>query len=791
MTPPTQTAEIPVHLAAGDDCESCAGRLFTELSRHRGVVAVEPVGTSAVRVAYDPEHCSLSCVTQAADTVGATLARRYHHEILRVEGMDCYDCAQTIERAALRMDGATACSVNFAAARMRVEYDVAAPDFLERLRNQVSALGYRIPIKDETGVEAEPRGFLARRKREVQTGAAVVAMLTAVAASAYGADAIARALYVIAVVAGGWTVARSGVAALRATRRPDINILMTIAVIGAGAIGAWLEAALVVVLFSIGSDLERYAVARSRRSLSELLALAPESARVLRGTDEVEVPASDLVVSDVVVVRPGERISADGVVVAGSGAVDQAPITGEAIPVDKTVGDEVFAGTFNGEGRLEIRVDRAPGDSTLARIGRAVAEAQAQRSPAERWVDRFARVYTPIVMGVALATAVFPALFGFGSFADWLYRGLAFLILACPCALVIATPVAVVSALARASAAGVLVKGGAYLEAAASVRAVAFDKTGTLTAGRPRVTKILPLGAHTDAQLLRLAATLESGSEHPLARAIVEEAERHNVEPGRLEAFEAMRGSGVEGTVDGSVLRLGKPAAFSGHPRIAEAAEAIGELEREGRTVVVVGSEDQLAGVIGIDDAVRTGAREGVAALGRVGVKRTVLLTGDHAAAAQRVMREAGVDDVRPELLPEEKVAALEELQAEFGATAMVGDGVNDAPALARSSLGIAMGSAGSPTAIETADVALMGEDIGKVAGLIGLSRWTAAVVRQNIAFSLGVKVVAAVLALAGLLTLWMAVLADVGATLMVVANGLRLLRSQPLGGGLRRVPLL
>ncbi|MGH2759860.1 MAG: heavy metal translocating P-type ATPase [Actinomycetota bacterium] len=789
---PTRTAEIPVALPADEaDCGSCADRLRDELGRHRGLMSVEPVGASVIRVSYDPDLCSISCVTRAADAIGVNLGRRFHHEVVAVEGMDCYDCAQTIERAVGRLPGVTSCSVSFAGARMRVEYEADGGITPDALRKTVASLGYRIPAAVPPGAEPPARqSFFVRNRREIVTAGAALLTLAALTLSAGGAEAAAVPLYVVAIAAAGWPVARAGIAAARLTRRPDINLLMTIAVIGAGAIGAWLEAALVVVLFSIGEDLEGYAVDRARRSLAGLVELSPQTARVRRGDREVEIGLAELAVADVVVIRPGERIPADGRVTDGASAVDQAAITGESVPVDKERGDEVFAGTLNGEGRLVVEVGRAPGDTTLDRIAKAVAEAQAQKATTERWVDAFAKVYTPIVMGVAVLTVLVPSALGVGSFSQWFYRGLAFLILACPCALVIATPVSIVSALARASAAGVLVKGGAYLETAAGINAVAFDKTGTLTAGRPRVTKIVALASRTDAQVLRLAASLEAASEHPLARAVVAEAASWNVQLAPVEDFVALRGYGVEGTVAGFRFRVGKPSLFAGHPGVADAQATIDRLEREGRTVVVVGDDERIAGLLGINDTVRPGARGALDTLRRAGVEVTMLLTGDHQAAGDAVAREAGIDRVHAALLPDDKVRLVEDLGRGHDTVAMVGDGVNDAPALARAAVGIAMGSAGSPTAIETADVALMGEDVGKVAGLIGLARWSRAVVRQNIVFSLAVKGVAAALALAGVLTLWMAVLADVGATLLVVANGLRLLRSRP-HGRLRELPML
>ena len=784
-----RVAEIPVELSGDADCASCASRLQAELEHHRGLVAVEPSGPASLRVSYDPDLCSLSCLNGAAESIGARLERSFHHEVLPVEGMDCYDCAQTIEQAVGRLSGVTACSVNFPAAQLRIEYDAASFGLPERLRKQVAALGYRIPELGETQ-DTGPSSFAERHRDQLPVVAALVLLFAGIAWSVMdGHSTVSDGFYAVAVVIGGWRIARAGFAALLATRRPDINLLMTIAVIGAAAIDAWLEAALVVVLFSIGEALESFAVDRARRSIAGLVALAPSLAVVIRDDEEREIAAADLVVGDVVVVRPGEQIPADGSVAEGASSVNQATITGESVPADKESGDAVYAGTLNGEGRLLVRVDRAPGDTTLARITRAVTEAQAQKTATERWVDRFARVYTPTVLLIAILTAVVPPLVGAGSFEDWFYRGLAFLILACPCALVIATPVAVVAALARASAAGVLIKGGAYLEVAAEVRVVAFDKTGTLTNGAPRLVSVACFDGQDQDAVLRLAASLEAASEHPLAGAVVDAAHERGLSLLSVDSFQATRGSGVIGRVGEWVVRVAKPAFFAEHKDFGTLSGAIATESDSGHTVALVAADDSIVGLVAWSDGPRADASSALAELRRAGIERTVLLTGDHQEAAEAVARVVGVDEVRAGLLPDEKVAAIEELQRAYGPIMMVGDGVNDAPALARSSLGVAMGTAGSPTAIETADVALMGDDLLKLSGLITLARATRGIVRQNITFSLGVKAVAALFAFAGLLPLWLAVLADVGATLLVVANGLRLLQTESFrfAGGVSR----
>lgn len=784
--PPGQTLDRPLGVEPG--CQPCADRLVAELQRHPGITAVATApGDDVLRVTYDPAECSPQCLDEAIGELRAGLQERYSHDELQVTGMDCADCARTITRAVQRIDGVSHVDVSFAAARVRLEYRPATVD-LTVVADRVRGLGYELRAGDAISTSTE-RWW---QRREGMTAVAAALLGAALAIDLAGVPAVASAaVYAIAIVAGGLPVARTGFNALRATRRPDINLLMAVAVIGAAAIGAWLEGALVVVLFSIGELLEGRAVERARRELAALVSLAPDVARVRRQTasgavEEIEVAVAELLVADHVVVRPGERIAVDGVIRSGASAIDQASITGESTPVDRAVGEGVFAGTLNGQGLLVIEVSAAPGDSTLDKIGRLVIEAQAARSPSERWVDRFATIYTPIVIAAAVLVALVGPLLGAG-WGESFYSALALLILACPCALVISTPVSIVSSLARASAAGVLIKGGAHLEQAATITTVAFDKTGTLTYGRPRVQSIHALRGDEIA-LLRLAASLEQGSEHPLARAILTAARDRGLALSPVEDFQALAGLGARARVDGADVAVGNPRMFGELEQRKPAVAAVLEQTlAQGATAVLVVRDGVVAGVLGLADEPRAEAQQAIADLRRLGIERTVMLTGDNAAAAQAIGASMGVSEIRAELMPAEKARAVAELG---GGVAMVGDGVNDAPALAAADLGIAMGSAGSDVAIEVADVALMGDDPRKVAGLIGTARWTRAVVRQNIAFSLVTKLAAVVVLAFGALPLWGAVLTDVGASLLVVANGLRLLRARPLGRG-RDLPLL
>jgi Cd2+/Zn2+-exporting ATPase len=592
------------------------------------------------------------------------------------------------------------------------------------------------------------------------------------------------AAFVVAVISGGWFIAPE---ALAATQRfaPDMNLLMSIAVVGAMFIGAWDEAGSVAFLFSLAELLESYSVTRARRAITALMEVAPDTALVRRDGAASETPVANVIVGDVVVIKPGSRIPLDGVVVSGESSVNQAPITGESMPVAKTTGADVFAGSINERGSLEVRVTRLAADSTLARMVRLVEEAESQRAPAQRFVDRFARYYTPAVMVIAVLLAVVPPLLFAQSWSVSLYRALVTLVIACPCALVIATPVSVVSALTAAARRGVLIKGGAVLESLGRIRAIAMDKTGTVTEGHPRVTGIVAFDGAEAGGLLTIAAALESHSEHPVARAVLDHAQQQGVHGPPASAFQSITGKGVVGTIDGHHY-------FAGNHRLVEelavcsveTERRIEEIERRAQTAVVVGHQPhadckgEVLGVIAVGDALRANAAVAVQDLRDAGVRRVVMLTGDNRATAEAIAHEAGIDEVFAELLPEEKVARVRELIASERYVGMVGDGINDAPALAAASVGIAMGVAGTDAALETADVALMADDLGKLAEAIALGRRATRVIRANIVSSILLKLVFLALAAVGIATMWMAVAADTGLTLLVVANALRLLRT-------------
>jgi Cd2+/Zn2+-exporting ATPase len=549
---------------------------------------------------------------------------------------------------------------------------------------------------------------------------------------------------------------------------------MSAATIGAVGIGEWAEAASVVVLFASGNALQVYAIDRTRGAVRSLVRLAPNEVLLRRGDAEVVVPAAEVSVGETMIVRPGERLALDGRVVEGSSAVNEAPVTGESVPVEKGAGDTVYSGSLNGQGGLLVEATKRAGDSTLQRIARLVEEAQAKKAPAEQFVDRFSRVYTPVVVAVAVVLAVVPPLLG-GGFGEWFYRALALLIIACPCALVISTPVTVVSGIGAASRRGILVKGGAALEAAGRLKALAFDKTGTLTEGRPVLSRTVALGGRDEAEVLAQAAALERRSEHPLAHAILSAADGAESRP--VSGFRSIAGRGAEGEVDGERYLIGSPRLFAERGISLDSAdEALEAVERAGETPVVLGDADGPLAVFGLADSLRPDAKATIEALRGAGVGKLVMLTGDTEAPAQRVAEELGVG-YRARLLPEQKIEAVRELVSEHGEAGMVGDGVNDAPALAASSVGFAMGAAGTDVALETADVALMQDDLPKLAEAVRLSRAAEGIIKQNVAVSILIKGVFVLLAPFGLVALWLAVLADMGTSIAVTLNGLRLFR--------------
>ena len=588
---------------------------------------------------------------------------------------------------------------------------------------------------------------------------------------------LARLLYALAIVTGGLFIAPKAWFSARRFR-PDMNLLMAIAVFGAVAIGEWFEAATVAFLFAVAVTLESWSVRRARRAVEALMELTPPVAH-LKMSDGTyrDVGPEEVAVGAWVLVRPGERMPLDGIVRQGRSAVNQAPITGESVPVDKEAGSTVYAGTINGDGALEVESTKAARETTLAHIIHLVGEAQSRRAPAEQWVERFARIYTPSILVLAVLVLLVPPLALGGVWTPWIYRALVLLVIGCPCALVISTPITIVAALTAAAHNGVLIKGGLFVEAPARLRAIAFDKTGTLTVGRPAVTEIIPVDGHTAEDVLRIAASMEAHSAHPIARAIVAQGVAAGLTPSPVEDFQVVPGRGGTASLDGRYHWVGSHRYLEERGVATSAIhDRLIHLTQTGHTIVGVGDATHLYGLIALADPLRPNAPRVVRTLRDQGIDHVVMLTGDAKGTAAAIARKTKVDDVRSELLPADKVTTIEALVATYGSVAMVGDGVNDAPALARASVGIAMGAAGSDAAVETADIALMSDDLAKLPWLIRHSRRALGVIRQNIALSLGVKAVFVFLTFAGQASLWSAVAADMGVSLLVIFNALRLL---------------
>jgi Cd2+/Zn2+-exporting ATPase len=671
------------------------------------------------------------------------------------------------------LPGVTRAALNFGAAKLSVE---GAFDPKAVIREALQHDGAVARLEGTPIVRAT--GWV-HRLPELRMAAAGLLILAGWGVELIGgALRMAIPLFAAAMLIGGYATIRQGLRAL-ARFRFDMNGMMTGAVTGAALIGQWEEGAVVAFLYAISNWLEGYTMDRARRSIRALMDLAPREARVRRNGGEAVIPVQELRVGDLLLIRPGEKLASDGIVQCGSSAVDQSPITGESIPVEKGPGDPVYAGSLNGHGALEVTVTRRVEDTTLARIIHLVEEAQRQRAPSQQLVDRFARVYTPAVFALAVGLMLVPLLPVGQPWSPWIYRGLALLIVACPCALVVSTPVTIVSAIANAARRGILIKGGAHLEELGRLKAIALDKTGTLTRGEPELTDVIPLDGRTSEDLLALAASVETQSEHPLARAVVRAARRRNLLLPSAGGFTAIPGKGGQAVVEGQPVYVGSPRLFAEMGNGIATGDVVASLERKGKTVMLVGTPRAVLGILGLADQLRSESRQAIAALRAVGIRHVALLTGDNRAIAQTIADQIGADTIRSEVLPEQKLEAVRALRAEFGSLAMVGDGVNDAPALAASSVGIAMGVAGSDVALETADVALMADDLSKLPFLIRLGQDAVRVIRQNIGFALAIKAVAIAAVFPGWLTLWLAVLGDMGASVLVTLNGMRLLRDR------------
>ncbi len=693
---------------------------------------------------------------------------------IRILQMDCPTEEGLLRKKLGGMVGVTGLEFNL---MQRVLTVTHAPQAMEPILAAVRSLGFTPEIASAATAHEEPAPETAKPWWPLALAGAA-AMASEAVHWAGLPEWLAGALALVAVALSGITTYKKGWIAIR-NGNLNINALMSIAVTGALLLGQWPEAAMVMVLFTIAELIEAKSLDRARNAIRGLLQLSPERATVLQadGTWQ-DVAAKSVAVAARVRVKPGERIALDGTIVSGRSAINQAPITGESLPVEKAEGDTVFAGTINESGSFEYTVTAAANNSTLARIIHAVEEAQGARAPTQRFVDKFARIYTPVVFAIALAIGVLPPLLLGGVWFDWIYKALVLLVIACPCALVISTPVTIVSGLAAAARQGILIKGGVYLEEGRKLAWLALDKTGTITHGKPAQTDFVVLSTMDSTELRSLAASLASRSDHPVSKALAQTAERDGVVLSTVESFEALPGRGTQGLINGRLFYLGNHRLIHEQGRCSDALEArLSALEEQGKTVILLADETTVHGMFAVADTVKESSREAIAELHALGIK-TIMLTGDNMHTAKAIAAQVGIDESRGDLLPEDKLQVIASKIKDGHVVGMVGDGINDAPALARANIGFAMGAAGTGTAIETADVALMDDDLRKLPRFVRLSRHTHALLVQNIVLALGIKAVFLVLTLTGAGTMWMAVFADVGASLLVVANGLRLLRT-------------
>ena len=769
--------EIPLLLPnVKDEQDECLNRLEVSLQNQRGILRAHlerektPVDLC---LHYDPNLLTLEQVKRLAQRAGAGIANRYHHLFTPIEGMDCSDCVTVIEHGLGRMDGVLAVNVNYAAASLRVEYDKHKVD-RPAIEKRVQSLGYEIPAE----------GFRSwyKENREIvfSLTAGLLLIIGWLGETFFGLPAwIATTLYIGGYVFGGWDISQHAWHAIK-EKHFDTDLLMVMAALGAAFLGEFAEGALLLFLFSLGHALEERALDRARAAVRALADLAPKTALVRRDGKEQELPVESLQLEDVVIVRPGVRIPVDGVILIGNSGVDQASVTGESLPVDKVPGDQVFASTVNGEGALEVKVTRLAKDSTLARVMKMVEEAQAQKSPTQQTVEKFERVFVPAVLIVTALVIIVPPMFGF-PFHESFLRAMSLLVAASPCALALGTPATILAGVAQAARNGVLVKGGAHLENLGRLKAIAFDKTGTVTHGRPEVTDLVvfPDSGWKEDDVVSLVAGAESRSAHPLAQAVVRSAQSLPVSV--MDEVESLTGRGLRAISNGKTIWIGNrklmDEAMVTIP--SDALQKADALQQSGKTLMWIAEDKTVIGLIALADTLRHEAAPTMKALKQTGVAHTIMLTGDNTRSASAIAKEIGLTEYRADLMPEDKLTVIRDLVREYGQVAMIGDGVNDAPALANATVGIAMGGAGTDVALETADVALMQDDLRRIPLFIALSRKTSRVLKQNITLSIGIKVVFLALNFTGLATLWMAVFADMGASLIVVFNGLRLLRTK------------
>ncbi|MEK4485920.1 heavy metal translocating P-type ATPase [Psychrobacillus sp. FSL H8-0484] len=756
----------------GMDCAACAKTIEKGLSKLKDINEIKVnFSTAKMQViatkseAFIPIESEITKLGFSAEL----LDQNGHIKTFDIAGMDCGSCAKTIENHLNTIPSVKNVSVNFSTGKMKIEHSNNVEDII----TEVSKIGFKASLPSN-------KNAVHIQKNTKDNGiiilSGVLIALGFIGSYSGISTLISSVLYAIAMVISGYKPVKSAFYALK-SRSLDMNVLMSAAAIGAALIGLWLEGATVVWLFALGNLLQTKSIERTRNSIRNLMDLAPSEAWVSVGTELIKKPVEEISIGDIIIVKPGDKIPLDGEIIQGESSVNQAPITGESITVDKFIGDTVYAGTINEHGSLDIRVTKLVEDTTIAKIIHLVEEAQEQKAPTEAFVDKFASIYTPIVFILAFVVMVLPPLFGLGNWGDWFYKGLELLVVACPCALVISTPVAIVSAIGNAAKNGVLIKGGTFLEKAGAITAIAFDKTGTLTEGKPKVSEIKSFGV-SEEELLSIVYTLEDYSTHPIAKAIVGHVNEKRIQPKTGELFKSIVGKGVQATIEGDIYYAGNLKLFEEMDVFLDNIKNhVQKIQNQGKTIVLIGTQHQVIGMIAVSDAIRETSASALKALKISGVKQTIMLTGDNEGTATMIAAQADIDRYFAELLPEDKVSAIKKIQNEGYKVAMVGDGINDAPALATADLGIAMGGAGTDTAMETADIVLMADNLDKLPHTMKLSRKSLTIIKQNIWFSIIIKVVALVFIFPGWLTLWMAVISDTGAALIVILNSMRLLK--------------
>ncbi|TCP28896.1 Cd2+/Zn2+-exporting ATPase [Scopulibacillus darangshiensis] len=766
----------------GMDCPSCAQTLNKNLSKCDDIQKVN-VNYSTAKMSLTVDQSVINDLSFIQDVQKRVAQVGFKAEpltkpnkngqVFTIEGMDCAACAMTLEKHMQKLPEVQTVKVNFSTGKMQIVHDITDDQVIK----EVNKAGYRAFLDSQ---KQDGQSKQAKGSNNTATIASGILLVLGYAVHFMDFSALLSIVfYAAAIIIGGTKPAKSAYYAIK-SRSLDMNVLMVLAAIGAAAIGQWMEGALVVFLFAVGNLLQNRSIDKTRDSIRNLMNLAPSEALVKQGKELILRPVEEITIGDTIVVRPGEKIPLDGTILSGATSVNQAPITGESIPVDKEKGDAVYAGTVNENGSLEISVTKLVEDTTIAKIIHLVEEAQEKKASTQAFVDRFAAVYTPIVFILAFAVMVIPPLMGFGTWGEWLYKGLELLVVACPCALVISTPVAIVSAIGNAAKNGVLIKGGTFLETAGAIKAIAFDKTGTLTEGKPKVSEVIPMANVSVAELLGIVRTIEEQSKHPIAQAICDYSLERDIPVLNGRDFKAIVGRGAQATIGTITYFAGNPKLFNElNVPLDHVKESIQTFQDEGNTLVLVGTKEKVLGFIAVADAIRPITVNAINKLKQTGIEEIVMLTGDNEGTARKIAANAGVDRYIAELMPEDKVTVVKQLQNEGKKVAMVGDGINDAPALATADLGIAMGGAGTDTAMETADIVLMADNLEKLPYTMTLSHKALQVIKQNIWFSLITKLAALVLIFPGFLTLWIAVLSDTGAALVVILNSMRLLKQK------------